>query len=96
MVKRKRPQQDGLHARGKEGIPGIESTLAIPQLMGQTDLPVRGRVVPLGTIELGDPGGRSMVAQDVSDDPVTSAGTNDRHTDRGMLKDPFPPIGCVR
>ena len=62
LVNRKRPQQYGLHARGKDGIPGLESKLAIPQLVGQTDLPVLGRVVLLGTVEIGDPDGRAMVA----------------------------------
>jgi hypothetical protein len=90
FVHHKRPQQYDLHARGQYGIPGLERTLAIPPLMGQTDLPVRGRVMLLGTVEIGDPDGWSMVAQDVSDDPVATAGTNDMHTDLGMLKDPFP------
>ena len=54
--------------------------------MGQTDLPVLGRVMLLGTGEIGDPDGRSMVAQDFSDDPVATAGANDMHTDRGILK----------
>jgi hypothetical protein len=32
-------------------------------------LPVLRRVVPLGTVEIGDPDGRAMIAQDFLDDP---------------------------
>ena len=90
LVNGKRPQQHRLHARGKHGIPGLEGKLTIPQLMGQTDLPVLGRVVLLGTVEIGHPDRRPMVAQDFLDHPVAPAGANDMDTDLGVLKDPFP------
>jgi hypothetical protein len=90
VVNRQGPQQDRLHARGNHGLPNLDRTWAISPWMGSTDLPVLARGVPLGTVEIGDPHGRSMVAQDVADNPVAAAGANDRHTDLGMLKDPCP------
>jgi hypothetical protein len=83
-------QQYRLHRRGKHGIPRLEGQLTVPELMGQTDLPWLGRVVLLRTLEVGDPYRRSMVTQDLLDDPVAPAGTNHLPTDLGMLKDPCP------
>ena len=58
--------------------------------MGQTDLPLLRGVVLLGTVEIGDPDGGAMIAEDFVDDPVAPAGTNHMHTDLCILKDPFP------
>jgi hypothetical protein len=58
--------------------------------MGQTDWPWLGRVVLLRAVEVGHPDYRSMIAPDLVADPVAPARANHRHTDRGMLKDPFP------
>ena len=90
FVNGKRAQQHGLHAGGKHRVPCLEGKLTIPQLMGQTDLPLLGRVVLLGTVEIGDPDGGAMFAQDFLDDPVAPAGANHMHTDLRILKDPLP------
>src|SRR5215218_7126329 len=86
----KSAQEHRLHPRRTHRIPRLEGTLTIPPLMGQTDLPWRSRVLLLRMTEIGHPEGRAMVAQDFVDDLVAPAGANHMHTDRGMLKDPFP------
>ena len=60
FVDGKGAQQHPLHAGGKHGIPGVEGELTIPDLMGQTDLPLRCGVLLLGTVQIGDPDGRPM------------------------------------
>ena len=54
FVNGKRAQQHGLHARGKHGVPCLDGKLTIPQLMGQTDLPLLRGMVLLGTVWWGD------------------------------------------
>jgi hypothetical protein len=94
-VTRKRPQEHGLHPWGKHRSPRFEGKLTVSHLMGQTDLPWLGWVILLGTVKVGDPDGRSMVAQRFLDDPVAPAGANHMDTDLGMLNDPFPLSASV-
>jgi hypothetical protein len=83
-------QQSRLHPRGKQRLPRLDGNLTGPELLGQTHLPWLGWVVLVRTRAVGAPYRRSMVTQDLVDDPVAPARTNHLHTDRGMLKDPCP------
>ena len=60
-------QQHPLHAGGKHGISGVEGELTIPDLMGQTDLPLLRGVTLLRTVQIGHPDRRPMRAQDFLD-----------------------------
>ena len=55
FVNGKRAQQQGLHPGRKHSISRVDGKLTIPQLMGQTDLPVLSGVVVLGTREIRRP-----------------------------------------
>ena len=90
LVDFKGTQQHRLHARGKHRIPCLEGKLTILDLIGQTDWPLLGRAMLLGTTEFGHPDSRSMAAQDLVHDPVDPAWANPMHTDLVILKDPFP------
>ena len=88
-------QEHRLHPWGKPGIASVDGTLTIPDLVGQTDLPVLRGVVLLGTVEIRDPERRPMCAQDVVDHALAPAGADDMDTDLGVLKHPFPLLLAV-
>ena len=55
-------QQQRLHPRGEDGIPGFDGELTIAQLVRQADLPLR-RVSLLGAVKIGNPDRRTVSAQ---------------------------------
>ena len=95
LVNGKGPQEHGLYPWRKHGISRVEGKLTIPDLVGQTDLPVRSGVILLRTREIGHPDRRPMRTQDFLDHALSPAGADDRDTNHAVLKHPLPLLLAI-
>ena len=83
-------QEHRLHPWGEHGIARVDGKLTIPDLVGQTDLPLLRGVVLVGAVTIRYPAGRSLCAQDFMAHALAPAGADDMETDRGIRQHPFP------
>lgn len=86
-------KQHPLHARGEEGVAGLDGELAIAQLMGEADLPGVSPTL-LGSVEVGNPDRRAMAIEDFGDDRGGAAVADDMD-DHLVVLDPPVPAGAA-
>ena len=82
-------KQQRLHARGEDGITGLDGELAVPQLMGEADLPGVGMAL-LGAVEVRDPNGGAMAVHHLGDDGRRPALADDVDDHGVVLEHPVP------